>query len=145
MNISPSRLVYKTQPREAAPPGGGGGCLRPHVRLLSEGDAGRSHGAEDQQQSLCSSHELGPPTSLIWPTPAPNPIIKPACLNISHWHGPFQLLRVVTGSRLCASGRPTAVGPFRCKLLVLCFAETDRTPAECCMSPSRPASTDKGN
>lgn len=37
-------------------------------------------------------HVCKPNMELIWPTPAPNPIIKPACLNISHWHGPFQLL-----------------------------------------------------
>lgn len=37
-----------------------------------------------------------PNMALIWPAPAPNPIIKPARLNISHWYGPFQLLRDIT-------------------------------------------------
>lgn len=41
-------------------------------------------------------HVCKPNMALIWPAPAPNPIIKPASLNISHWYGPFNLLRDMT-------------------------------------------------
>lgn len=43
-------------------------------------------------------HVYNPNMALQWPTFAPNPIIKPACLNISRWHGPVQDLTV---SLLC--------------------------------------------
>lgn len=38
-------------------------------------------------------HVCKPNMALIWPTPALNPIIKTACLNISHWHVQIQLLK----------------------------------------------------
>ena len=41
-------------------------------------------------------HVCEPNMAVIWPTPAPNPIIKPTCLNISHWHGLPQLLKDMT-------------------------------------------------
>lgn len=47
---------------------------------------------------------LRPNMAVIWPTPAPNPIIKPTCLNIYHWHGLFQLLETLL--RLCPAGLP---------------------------------------
>lgn len=47
-----------------------------------------------------------PNMALIWPAPAPNPIIKTACLNTSHCYGPFQGLMDRTMNLLCAETEP---------------------------------------
>ena len=98
-------------------PGCSGARSRHHTLgcTSSPGDAGRSLG---QQQPLCSlslslselalpapsprqliTARLRPNMAVIWPTPAPNPIIKPTCLNIYHWHGLFQFLKDMSMSR----------------------------------------------
>lgn len=122
-HFSPAQVVYKIQARGSRRP-----AISPNVTLLSHGDAGRSRSLEGQQQLLCSSTQarFPPPTcslqnvckpnmAFIWPTPAPNPIIKPACLNISHWLGPIQLLKAMTMGLLCVWGMLTSAAASKNK------------------------------